>query len=166
MIEIYLNRTKIKLFIALSFFLVCADAYILLKSERMATEAIFGMFLFSGLMIYMIFELARKQPLIILTQAGIIYRPLKGRTIYWENIEFVEVRRVGRNRVVAVFLKNPEGMINPKKKIYHLSTHSLKISPYELCELIQLLASVRAEKRQEVIDGILAGIDLSLLNIR
>lgn len=165
-IEIYLNRTKIKLLIVLSFFLVCADAYIILRNPKMTTEGIFGMFLFGGLMVYLIFELARKQPPIILAQAGIIYRPLKGRTIYWDNIEFAEVRRVGRNKVVAVYLKNSEEMINPKKKTYHLYTHSLKISPYELCEVIQLLASVRAEKRQEIIDGILEGVDLSLLNIR
>lgn len=165
-IEIYLNRTKIKLLILLMFFLVCADAYLMLKRSGPTTENIFGMCLFAGLMLYLIIELARKQPPIILAQAGIIYRPLKGMTIFWGNIEFVEVRRVGRNKVVTVFLKSTDGMINPKKRSYNLYTHSLKISPYELCELIQLLASVRAEKRQEVIDGILAGVDLSLLNIR
>jgi hypothetical protein len=165
-IEIYINRTKAVLFTALFMFMVCSDLYLIAIHPEFLAEGVFGIFLFGALLAYSVSLFVRKEPTVLLSQAGINYKGWRGLIVYWDNIEYVEVRRIGRNKFVQVHIKSTEGMINPNKKNYLIGTKMLMINSYELCELLQLLASVKSEKRQEIIDGILAGVDLSLINIR
>jgi hypothetical protein len=162
-IEIYINRTKVKWFVALFFFLFCGECYVIAVYPKAFTEGIFGLILFGAGFAYLLFLLTIKGPSVVLSQGGITSRSWRGQVIYWDAISFVEVRGTRRNKYVMIHF---EGGERTGKRSFLIATKTLMINAYELCELLQLLASVKAEKRQEIIDGILAGVDLSVINIR
>jgi hypothetical protein len=161
-IEIYINRTRVKWFVALFLFLFCVECYAIAVYPKFFAEGVFGLFLFGCGLAYLLFLLTLKGPSVVLSQGGITSRNWRGQVVHWDAISFVEVRGTRRNKYVRIHFENG----GTGKRSFMIATKTLMISPYELCELLQLLASVKAEKRQEIIDGILAGVDLSVINIR
>ena len=160
-IRFYNNRRKALFFIGLSVFLLCSETYMMI-SKGFRTEWIVGLIMFLIMLVYSVYLYVETKPAITLSFYGVTARSWRGRQIAWDNISYVEVRRSRRQYSVLVHTENGFAA-QPGNKVYRIYTNMIRVSPYELCELMQVLSIVPGDERAAAFDAILSGVNLTVI---
>jgi hypothetical protein len=139
------------------------EGYAMILHPGFLMEGIFGIFLFLVMLAYSVYLYVDRKPAVTLSAYGVTARSWRGRQIVWDNISYVEVHHVRRQYSVLVHLETGNAYGRPGNKTYKIPTNMIKIPPYELCELMQVISAVPPDSRNEAFDGILSGVNLTVI---
>lgn len=122
--------------------LLFASGFLLLFSPNPA-EPIGGIVIAVIVILFAVYKINDRRAEVELTDIGIKAKYFRGKILFWDTIESVEVKRVGR-KMWAVYVETTQ-------KTFSIQTDYLNIDKYKLAELIHTLASMPAEERVDFI---------------